>query len=116
MKKLDKNDIIRFALFIGDSQSKTFKSTLLKMIELILFDKYGTYISQYEIVSDIQNRFEMDFASGEVSEVLERNKNNTIIKENNRYTLSPERHQLLKSKENINSIEHIVHVFIEEND
>ena len=79
MKKLKKNDIIRFALFLGDSQSKNFNTNLLKMIELILFDEYGNFITQSEIKNAIQKRFLMDFSSNEISKVIEENKKETSI-------------------------------------
>ncbi len=111
MKKLKKNDIIRFALFLGDSQSKNFNTNLLKMIELILFDEYGNFITQSEIKNAIQKRFLMDFSSNEISKVIEENKKETIIEEKGRYSLSPKKYQDLKDKEDANKLENIIRDF-----
>lgn len=81
------------------------------MIELILFDEYGNFITQSEIKNAIQKRFLMDFSSNEISKVIEENKKETIIEEKGRYSLSPKKYQDLKDKEDANKLENIIRDF-----
>lgn len=115
MKKLEKNDIFRFALFLGESQAKNFNTNLLKMVELILFDEYGKYLSCNDIISAIQKRFLMEFCSNEIYGAIKKDKKGMILEYDKKYTLSPKRYKQITEKEETNKIENIADKFIKDN-
>lgn len=115
MKKLEKNDIFRFALFLGESQAKNFNTNLLKMVELILFDEYGKYLSCNDIISAIQKRFLMEFCSNEIYDAIKKDKKGMILEYDKKYTLSPKRYKQITEKEETNKIENIADKFIKDN-
>lgn len=67
---MNENNFLRLALVLGDSQASNFKTNLKKIVKLILFDIQDESLTIYQIINEINGRFELVFTEKEVEEVL----------------------------------------------
>lgn len=57
---MENKNIIRFALICSNSQAKTFKTNLLKLIRIVLHDKYPQSSNLNEIAQNIKEQFDLE--------------------------------------------------------
>lgn len=114
-------NLLRFTLVVGDSNSSTFYSNLLKLIKMELSEAGPKGISLTELSNLLIENFDLEFTNEELLKAIEKDKDNTIIKlslDGNKkyttYTLIPKECEKYNKKKN-NALHKIVDKFINEN-
>ena len=55
----------------GENKASTFNKNLEKMIALVLFDKYEQGLSVTDIITEIKNKYALDFSDSEILNAIE---------------------------------------------
>lgn len=111
---------LRFALILGDSNSTTFNSNLLKLIKLELSDTDANGLSIQEIIEKIHLNYDLQFTEDEILKSINSDKINSILKikirdeKYSRYVLNPDHMEKYKKKTE-NALINIVSDFMTQN-
>lgn len=111
---------LRFALILGDSNSTTFNSNLLKLIKLELSDTDANGLSIQEIIEKIYLNYDLQFTEDEILKSINSDKINSILKikisdeKYSRYVLNPDHMEKYK-KRTENALINIVSDFMTQN-
>lgn len=104
----------------GENKASTFNKNLEKMIALVLFDKYEQGLSVTDIITEIKNKYALDFSDSEILNAIEHRHQRRIIQineENNetlrKYSITPEEYQKIAKKTDDSAIRKIVSIFLE---
>lgn len=115
-------DYLRLAIMLSDSQASTFKSNLLKIIKLVLFESYGNGMIIREISNLIQQKYGLEFTDEEILNSIKKDRKNGIILKNeaddpvyHKYELSPNEFEKIQCKESQDYLKKIIFEFLEEN-
>ena len=115
-------NLLRFTLVVGDSNSTTFYSNLLKLIKMELAEAGPKGISINDITTLLYDNFDLEFTTEEIIKAIEKDKSNTILKLSLNddkkaitYTLDPKECDKYKKKQS-NILTNIVELFIKENE
>ena len=73
-------NLLRFTLVVGDSNSTTFYSNLLKLIKMELAEAGPKGISINDITTLLYDNFDLEFTTEEIIKAIEKDKSNTILK------------------------------------
>lgn len=118
------NSYLRLAMMFGGNQARTSNTNIEKMCELILLESYPKALTVGEIVDELLSKYSLNFADGEILDVLEgRRAQKNIICVNHKqkrigdckYTLSEEIYNKLESRERHSFTENVIAEFIKEN-
>lgn len=117
---MDISSYLRLALMFGENKASTFNKNLEKMIALVLFDKYNDGLTVTDIITNIRNKYALDFSDSEVIRVIQQKKQRRIIQINEendealkQYSITPEEYEKIEKKTDDISIRKIVAFFFE---
>lgn len=112
---------LRFTLILGDSNSTTFNSNLLKLIKLELSEASANGLSIQEIIEKLYLNYDLQFTEEEILKSINKGKNNSILEiecndsKHLKYALNPSDIEKYK-KRTENALIKIVSEFINQND
>ena len=115
-------NLLRFALVVGDSNSTTFYSNLLKLVKMELAETGPKGITINEISTLLYDNFDLEFTNEEILKAIEKDRSKTIFKLNLKddkkaitYALNPKECNKYKKKQS-SLLKNIIEHFIEENE
>lgn len=115
---METNSILRLSFIIGNGQAKTFKTNLLHLIRIAIFDNEVKTLTIDEIRKNIKLNYELDFTNEEIEDAI-KSQNSGIIKindeDNFKYCLHHACLGSLTNKVSEFSIDRIIDRYINEN-
>ena len=103
----------------GENKASTFNKNLEKMIALVLFDKYNCGLTIADIITDIRNKYALDFSDAEILGAIRRKNQNRIIQIDEardealkKYSITPEEHEKIEKKTDDTSIREMAILFL----
>lgn len=103
----------------GENKASTFNRNLEKMIALVLFGKYNDGLTVTDIISDIKEKYALDFSDSEIIDTIEHRHQHRIIQVNEerdealkKYSITPEEYEHINKKTDDSSIKEIVSLFL----
>lgn len=119
---MKEQDYLRLAIILSDSQASTFKTNLLKIVKLVLFDSYGSGMIIRDISNCIQQKYGLEFTDEEILNSIKKDRKCGVVLKNDsddpvyrEYELTPEEYNKIYCKENENYLEKIVIEFLKDN-
>lgn len=116
---MKEHDYLRLAIILSDSQASTFKTNLLKIVKLVLFDSYGSGMIIRDISNCIQQKYGLEFTDEEILNSIKKDRKCGVVLKNDsddpvyrEYELTPEEYNKIYCRENENYLEKIVIEFL----
>lgn len=114
---MNKENMFRLAVVLGDSLAKSFKTNLRKIIKLVLFDYYGKSLKISEIIDALYEIYTLEFSYDEIKEALKKERGIVVYEEQDellsKYTINPKEYEKMRDSDHIN-IDEYIKLFLEE--
>lgn len=115
----DVSSYLRLALMFGENKANSFRKNLEKMIALVLFEKYSQGLTVTEIISDIKEKYSLEFSDSEIIGAIQHRHQSKIIQTNDeteeinkRYSITPKEYESIARKTDDSTILEMVEMFI----
>lgn len=106
------NNIFRLAMILSSGQAQSFHTNLKKLINLVLYDSFGTPIKISQIRSMIQEQYSLEFSDSELINVIREDKNiiTSIYADpvDNTFELHPSEYKKIQGKQTVNVDDYIL--------